>query len=126
MRDEAQCSYDDDGHQFTNEADGRCWGGRIASEADEFVDAAVEVYTRKELWESCQDKGTDLLNQLFNGRINLPVVENGIRDAMISLKQRRRLDVIGAILWRDAQRSTEYFSKWIELKESLAAKTESR
>ena len=98
---ETQCSYDADGNQFTNETDGS-WDGTITSEANEFVDAAVEVYTRKELWKRCQDKGTDLLDQLFNGKINLPVVENSIRDAIISLRQRRRLDVIGAILWQDA------------------------
>ena len=114
MRDETQCSYNADGNQFTHETDGS-WGGTIASEAHKFVDAAVAVYTRKEqLWKSRQDKGTDLLDQLFDGRINLPVVENSMSDAIISLRQRRRLDVIGDIL---------YFSKWIELKESLANKT---
>ena len=95
------------------------WGGSIASNSNDFIQAAVEMYTQKEHWKSCQHRGTSLLTQLFNGRTNLPVIEDGITDAIMNLKQRRQSDLVGAILWRDAQRSTEYFSRWIELKESL-------
>ena len=49
----------------------------------------------------------------------LPVVEKGIVDAISNLRQRRQLDYVGAMMWRDYQRSTEYFSRWIELKERL-------
>jgi len=125
MMGEDQCSdVVADGNKFTKDNDGS-WGGMIASDTNEFVDTAVKAYTQKELWGRYQEKGSDLLNQLFNGRVNLPVIESGIRDATASLRQRRRLDAVGALLWRDAQRSTEYFSKWIELKETLAAKPES-
>ncbi|KAL7537352.1 hypothetical protein ACHAXR_007758 [Thalassiosira sp. AJA248-18] len=95
------------------------WGGMIASDIPKFVDAAIEVYTQKDLWRTCQDNGTSLLNKLFNGRVNLPLVEDSIHDAIIGLRKRRQLDFIGALLWRGSQRSTEYFSKWIELKEKL-------
>lgn len=122
---ESNASSNIDGEQFTNEIDGS-WGGMIASDTNNFVDAAVKVYTHKDHWRSCQDKENGLLKLLFDGRTNLPLVEDSICNGIMDLSRRRRLDVVGAILWRGAQRSTEYFSRWIELKESLAAKDESR
>ena len=78
------------------------------------------MYTQKQQWQRCQVEGSRLLNNLFDGRVNLPKVENGIRLGMKDLHKNRRLDKVGSILWRDTLRSTEYFSKWIELKESLS------
>ncbi|KAL9185917.1 hypothetical protein ACHAXT_003694 [Thalassiosira profunda] len=95
------------------------WGGMVASDADQFVDAAVEAYTRKDLWLRCRDEGTRLLRRLFNGKASLPIVETGILDTASNLRRRRQLDYVGAMLWRDSQRSTDYFSRWIELKERL-------
>ncbi|KAL7547143.1 hypothetical protein ACHAWF_010461 [Thalassiosira exigua] len=98
------------------------WGGMVASDTNAFVDAAVEMYTQKNVWTGCRDNGVNLLHQLFNGAVNLPVVENRIDGAIADLSQRRRLDFTGAMLWRDNRTSTKYFSKWIELKESLTVK----
>lgn len=80
------------------------------------------MYTPKNVWNGCRDNGVNLLHQLFNGAVNLPVVGNRIDSAITDLSQRRRLDFTGAMLWRDNRTSTTYFSKWIELKESLAVK----
>ena len=96
------------------------WGGSVVSDTNEFIEAAVKVYTQKHQWQRCRDEGSRLLKRLFNGRVNLPLVENGVRNGMKDLKKNRRLDIVGSILWRDTLRSTEYFSKWIELKESLS------
>ena len=40
---------------------------------------------------------------------------------MAEVQQMRAADMVGAILWRDQSRATEYFSKWIELKEKMLA-----
>lgn len=93
------------------------WGGLVVSNEDEFVEAAVNLYTTKELWEYSQSKGVELLNSLFNKEQNLPLIDEALSDAMMNLEQRRRRDITGQLLWHQSNRSTEYFSKWIELKE---------
>ena len=102
-----------------DESSSDSWGGSVVSDTNKFVEAAVKVYTQKHQWQCCQAEGSRLLKKLFNGSVNLPKVENGIRLGMKDLHVNRRSDIVGSILWRDTLRSTEYFSKWIELKESL-------
>lgn len=93
------------------------WGGCVVSNEDEFVEAAVNLYTTKEFWEYSQRKGVELLNTLFNKEQNLQIIDEAISDAMINLQQRRKRDITGQLMWHQSNRSTEYFSKWIELKE---------
>ena len=100
------------------------WGGLVAHDTEEFVSAAVQLYTQEDLWQSCKEKGKELLKMLFDGRVNLPTVENSVRDCISDMNRRREADIFGSILWRDTSRSTEYFSRWIELKESLSAEKE--
>ena len=38
------------------------------------------------------------------------------------LSEVRQEDYIGQMLWQQGTRATEYFSRWIELKEQLAGK----
>jgi glycosyltransferase involved in cell wall biosynthesis len=97
----------------------RGWGGLIEDDALDFAESAIELHEREEVWNRCRDDGVELLRRLFDGGVNLPVVEEGIRDGIANLEKRRKMDVFGSILWRDGSRSTEYFSRWIELKESL-------
>ncbi|KAL3777662.1 hypothetical protein ACHAW5_010986 [Stephanodiscus triporus] len=116
-------AIDDDGGDDlgarTTIADNCRWGGIIADDAVDFAKAAVELHEREDLWNRCRDNGTGSLRRIFNGRVNLPVVERGIRDGIADLAKQRTMDIFGSILWRDARRSTEYFSRWIELKETL-------
>ena len=93
------------------------WGGLIVSNEDEFVEAAVNLYTTKELWEYSQNRAIELLNSLFNKEQNLQVIDEALSDAMMNLGQRRKRDITSQLLWHQSNRSTEYFSKWIELKE---------
>jgi hypothetical protein len=95
------------------------WGGLIEDDAIGFVESAVTLHEREEVWNRCRNDGVELLRRLFDGRVNLPIIEEGIRDGIANLKKRRQRDVFGSILWRDGRRCTEYFSRWIELKESL-------
>ena len=95
------------------------WGGMIAEDANDFVNHAVRLYNDKNVWNNCQEKGTFLLNTLFNGKNNLPIVEKAVHDAMTKLKDRRNRDIIGSLMWHQSARSTEYFSRWIELKETI-------
>ena len=85
------------------------WGGCVVSNEDEFVEAAVNLYSTKELWEYRQKKGVELLNSLFNKEQNLQLIDEALSDAMINLWQRRKKDMTGQLLWHQSNRSTEYF-----------------
>ena len=100
--------------------DARDWGGLVVSNADDFADAAVRLYTDQVLWERRSEVGETLLRGLFEGQVNLQVVRKSIGSAMSDMHARRRTDIVGSMLWHQSNRSSEYFSKWIELKESKA------
>jgi hypothetical protein len=54
---------------------------------------------------------------IFDKEKNLSVVTNAVEEALSNMNERRYRDNIGAMLWHQSMRSTEYFSRWIELKE---------
>ncbi|KAL3769990.1 hypothetical protein ACHAWO_008364 [Cyclotella atomus] len=93
------------------------WGGSVTSTTDDFVEAAISLYTKNTAWNKAQATATLLVNKLFNKESNFKLVQAAVENAMMSLNERRAADVTGAMLWHQSNRSTEYFSKWIELKE---------
>ena len=50
----------------------------------------------------------------------LQVVSGAITEALSTLNDRRERDFIGAMMWHHSMRSTEFFSRWVELKERTA------
>lgn len=99
------------------------WGGSWSSEtAEDFAAAAVEMYTEQVYWEGCQKEGLALVGDLFGEEATLGVVKRAILDALGDLEDSRSLDFEGQMLWSSQLRATEYFSRWIELKESLIKK----
>ena len=65
-------------------------------------------------------KGADLLDRLFSARVNLPGVFDAIERVIDDVDAVRDADYFGQCLWREDVRSTTYFSKWIEAKETGA------
>lgn len=114
--------YNGKDSEYANNVEG-LWGGVIAPDTDAFVDAAVELYTQRLSWNKAQEMGRILLNNLFNRERNFHLVETAVRDAMSEMKQRRTSDTVGSVLWHQSIRSTKYFSKWIELKETIKSTT---
>mmetsp|Transcript_37645 Transcript_37645/g.55045 ORF Transcript_37645/g.55045 Transcript_37645/m.55045 type:complete len:463 (-) Transcript_37645:188-1576(-) len=94
------------------------WGGTIASDTQSFVNASIDLYTNKHLWNSKHQTSHALLSTLFDKETNLNMVSNQLALALEELEQRRcsTNDLMGSLLWHQTVRSTEYFSRWIELK----------
>ena len=65
-----------------------------------------------------QSNARRLLKDLFDAKKNLNVVDDAIAAAVQDMHCRRQRDYTAAMLWHNTARSTEYFSRWIELKES--------
>ena len=94
------------------------WGGGIASDADGFVAQAVHLYTDRPAWEAAQARGRQLLRELYSPTSNLLAVYEAVESARAQLSARRARDYAGAALWQHSARATEYFARWIELKET--------
>ena len=100
------------------------WGGLWGAEtAEGCAAAAALLYTHEELWGRCQQRGFELNTLLFDRERNLGRVADALEAVAAGpeLEERRRHDHAGALLWREQARSTEYFSRWIEMKEAVAA-----
>ncbi|KAL3151647.1 hypothetical protein ABBQ38_012636 [Trebouxia sp. C0009 RCD-2024] len=94
------------------------WGGLwTATDAEEFAANAVRMYTSEEEWHVWQQRGFELLHSLYNKADRLKTVQEAISTAVANQEQRRRQDFVGQMLWSQQLRATEYFSRWIELKE---------
>jgi glycosyltransferase involved in cell wall biosynthesis len=104
--------------EYDNQGQGYNWGGQVASDNDSFIKSAIELYSDERLWMRSQSNARRLLKDLFDAKKNLNVVDDAIAAAVQDMHCRRQRDYTAAMLWHNTARSTEYFSRWIELKES--------
>ncbi|CAI5482688.1 unnamed protein product [Closterium sp. Yama58-4] len=85
-----------------------------------FAADAVRLYGDPLLWATCQSAGGTILQQHFGMRTNAPSLLAALSAAKANMRDNRMHDYTGAMLWHDSNRATEYFSRWIELKEKGA------
>jgi glycosyltransferase involved in cell wall biosynthesis len=95
------------------------FGGRVASTLDEFCSHAIELAVDRESYQQAQLTGQRLLEQLYHGPRNWEHVQSKLEDTQENLTNRRQSDYTRAMLWHHSNRSTEYFSRWVELKEQV-------
>eukprot|EP00891_Asterochloris_glomerata_P003663 jgi/Astpho2/3663/e_gw1.00059.37.1_t len=98
---------------------GVSWGGsRCATDSTNFAAEAARLYNTKDLWNTCQQQGYTLLQRLYDADANLAVVKEAIFAKQERRDWWRAQDFTGQMLWSQQLRATEFFSRWIELKES--------
>jgi O-antigen biosynthesis protein len=102
---------------FVESDENFAWGGLIGNDNEEFIKNAVTLYSDSMVWKRSQVNGISLLHNLFEERTNLERIQNAISIAKDNKDVRRSQDYTSALLWAQTARSTEYFSKWVELKE---------
>mmetsp|Transcript_12158 Transcript_12158/g.22774 ORF Transcript_12158/g.22774 Transcript_12158/m.22774 type:complete len:468 (+) Transcript_12158:120-1523(+) len=95
------------------------WGGLVAADEQEFIEFATKLYNDKTLWMKCKSAARHLMSKQFDAERNLSIVYDVVVNAAENLHHRRSIDYLSAILWQNSMRSTEYMSRWIELKESI-------
>ena len=103
-------------------ADDDEFGGVVASTLDDFCHGIVDLATNPQLFQQEQQKACKVLSQLFVHNDDASdhrwkAVRDRLMNVRLHLKERRTSDYMQAMLWHSTARSTEYFSKWIELKE---------
>ena len=113
------------------------WGGRWRSlDAASFARDAVALHEDAGAWERARARGSGLIAELFAGEKNLAAVRDATEALFVeaeaefenvrgetesfstTLEARRARDYVGGALWHHTLRSTEYFSRWIEMKET--------
>ncbi len=101
------------------------FGGSIASTLDDFCEKAIVIAQCPQTYREAQKNGRFLLRHLFSAPENWSNVRERLLKVMDkeNLSQQRETDCTQAILWHQSLRSTEYFSRWVELKETIARDT---
>ena len=116
------------------------WGGRWRSlDAASFARDAVALHEDAGAWERARARGSELIAELFAGEKNRAAVRDATEALFVeaefeefenvreggeterfstTLEARRARDYVGGALWHHTLRSTEYFSRWIEMKET--------
>ena len=120
------------------------WGGSWRSlDAAGFARDAVALHEDSAAWEATRRRGRELVKILFPHEKNLDTVrremeglfetdgdlplerarssqalKKGLVKPRTVLEKRRAEDFVGQTLWHHSLRSTEYFSRWIEVKET--------
>jgi len=92
------------------------WPGQVANRAEDFVEAAIELYTRPSLWHEAQSKAEPLLLERFAEGGRGEAFSNLLETMERHLERHRSRNFVGSLLRHQQHRSTEYFSRWLALK----------
>jgi len=95
------------------------FGGFVASSVEDIVNRAVQLYTEESTWTQSQLIGFQVMNQLFNYTKNSKEVVGKMKQVQANVPELRRRNYVGEMLWYHSNRSTEYMSRYIELKSKL-------
>jgi glycosyltransferase involved in cell wall biosynthesis len=104
-------------------ADDMSWGGawRGCDDPAAMAAAAAALYTDEAAWTRAQATGFALLRELFAEGPALGAVRAGLCRLASERDAARAGDFTAAMLWHHGARSTEFFARFIEAKEALAA-----
>ena len=92
------------------------WAGMVADNVEDFVEAAVKLYTDEEAWNKAQKHGTALLHSRYNSKILGQDLIEKIKEVQKNLEQHRLNNFTGAMLKHHSMMSTKYMSQWINEK----------
>lgn len=92
------------------------WGGAIADQLDDFVDAAIRLASDQTEWQIAQQRGQQILQQHFDYDTAASDFINAILRAREQQAARRLQNFTGAMLRHHSMKSTQYMSQWIQLK----------
>jgi glycosyltransferase involved in cell wall biosynthesis len=92
------------------------WAGVVANEANDFANAAVNLYSDKKIWLDAQKKGAVIINRVFNKDYHAKLLMDRIDFLKENLHAHRANNFIGAMLTHHTISGTKYMSRWIEEK----------
>lgn len=104
---------------MTIENDINDWGGLVSMTKQSLVMNAVRLYETQALWQSKQEAGYKVIQHLFDRSTNFEILFSAVVRALNSKHSWRNKNITGAMLWYHGNRSTEYFSKYLETRKLI-------
>jgi glycosyltransferase involved in cell wall biosynthesis len=98
------------------------WNGVIADDPEYFSKAAVTLYQNEAAWCQMQNNGIKIINRYYDKNKITDYLSQRITDLLNNLEQQRLDNFYGAVLQHHSMKSTEYMSRWIEVKNKLEKK----
>ena len=95
------------------------WNGFIKDSPEDFANAAVELYTNKNIWQQSQNNGFEILSRRFSRSYHSSRFKEGLKELKKNLVAHRNNNIVGQILTHHQLKSTYYLSKFIETKTRL-------
>lgn len=95
------------------------FGGIVADNALGFIDAACKLYEDDALRAALASIGRETIESRFSFTALKATLIPRLLSLRDGLAETRRANFVGSMLWHHTLKSTTYFSRWIELKESL-------
>ncbi|MBH0055402.1 glycosyltransferase family 4 protein [Pseudoalteromonas sp. SWXJZ94C] len=89
------------------------WSGKIANTADDFANAAIEMYNSQSEFEQAQHNGNTLLNTLYDKAQLSAALIKKVDSISNDLNAHREKNFTGQMLKHHTMRSTQYMSQWI-------------
>lgn len=89
------------------------WPGKIANTAEDFANAAVEMYNNQSEFEQAQQSGNTLLNTLYDKAQLSAALIHKVDSISSDLNAHREKNFTGQMLKHHTMRSTQYMSQWI-------------
>ncbi|GAB4380276.1 MAG: glycosyltransferase family 4 protein [Salibacteraceae bacterium] len=97
------------------------WPGAVVDNTNGFVKAVVEGYTNRSTWERWRAQCARHYAEFTVQKGHAQKLNDRLVELAMHIDEHRRSNLIGRILAHQSMRSTEYFSKWLALKEELKA-----
>jgi glycosyltransferase involved in cell wall biosynthesis len=95
------------------------WNGFITTDEADFIEKAIELYTNKNVWETAQKKGYEIIEKRFKKELYETDFMNQVENLQENLNSHRNQNFLGQILQHQSLQSTKYMSKWIEAKNAI-------
>lgn len=92
------------------------WNGHICDNTEDFIKAAVSLYQDEILWQENQEKGYQVITQLYNKDEWHNRFIARLAQAKATQAANRQQNFMGLMVRHHSLKSTQYMSQWIEAK----------
>jgi len=92
------------------------WSGAVTHSAEDFAEAAIQLYQQPEKWKQGQENGKVIIDAYYDKRTLKRKLETTLSELSDSLKAHRNRNFIGSMLMHHTVSSTKYLAKWIAAK----------
>lgn len=95
------------------------WAGVVTEDSEAFIAQAVRLYENESAWQQASARCPSIRDR-FSAEKHRPALLAKIDTLLCSLDAQRHSNFVGTVLQHHQFRSTEYFSRFLELKEKAS------